>query len=701
MMRPPLISTDILFTLLSDMWDLESLALVLHEPLYGVEHDLGPQSRVGRVGVLLRRVAYAVCARDENHRARYPVCDAHGVVGGTRVHRHVRLAAPLRGLFEGARHAPVERRRRQGLALGAVGGHAASPCGLLCERGDVTGDATEALLVHSSDIERELRLSGDGVDEVRPQLHLPDRPDRAPSGLTRELLELEHALGRDEASVLAEIHGRRPGVVAPSANGDVGVDVARNRVYDAYAVRRILEYAGLLDVELDPPHKVVEDVDRILPPARLVAGLLGVFPERAPVVHRAELLAQVLLAHPLGDDAAAEEHLTEPGALFLQERDELQRETEPQLLVQAADLERRDDAHRAVVLSAVAVRVAVGADAEDPLSRGSVPGDERADRVLVMLEAQALELAYKVGEGVAVLGRVGVAPDRLMGARVFRPGQGLDVALYALGALRPVYANRFRGQFCPLLSLRRRGPAVTLRARCRMFPRSPPSSPPTGGAGSGGAGPCARRGGWRRSGRDPAGRSPSRRTRRWNARPPRPRSGTRAPPASSTLGPPTFRPLRTARARRPSPPPRARRSPPLPTSAGASRRPRARRGTARRGDPRRPPRGPPCACRPGAGRPWARPRRPNQPARRGRSGKWPGSRCGSSGRTGPGGSRRSRRRPCRAPSPPRPPPPVWPREGSPGRRPPAAWGCAWRPSPRPAPRGPPRGPGQKTSPLWC
>ena len=63
---------------------------------------------------------------------------------------------------------------------------------------------------------------------------------------------------------------------------------------------------------------------------------------------------------------------------------------EAELFVQSADLERGDDAHRPVVLAAVAVRVAVRADAEDLLSHGAIPGDERADRVLVMLEAEVL-----------------------------------------------------------------------------------------------------------------------------------------------------------------------------------------------------------------------------------------------------------------------------------------------------------------------
>ena len=123
------------------------------------------------------------------------------------------------------------------------------------------------------------------------------------------------------------------------------------------------------------------------PPLGLVPGLLRVLPEAATVVDRAERLAQLLLGDALEHDAAPEQHLSEAGALLLEERDELQRQVEAELRVQAADLERRDDAHRPVVLAAVAVRVAVGADAERLLPARPVARDERPDRIFEDLEA--------------------------------------------------------------------------------------------------------------------------------------------------------------------------------------------------------------------------------------------------------------------------------------------------------------------------
>src|ERR687898_541294 len=113
-----------------------------------------------------------------------------------------------------------------------------------------------------------------------------------------------------------------------------------------------------------------------------------VLPEAAPVVYGAKLLAQLLLRHPLRDDAAPQQHLAEARAFFSEKRDELKRKTEPKLLIEAADLKRGYDAHRAVVLAAVAVRVAVRADAEHLLARREVPGDERPHGILIVFETQ-------------------------------------------------------------------------------------------------------------------------------------------------------------------------------------------------------------------------------------------------------------------------------------------------------------------------
>ena len=112
-------------------------------------------------------------------------------------------------------------------------------------------------------------------------------------------------------------------MVAAPLYPDVGVDVAGDRVHDADPLAGVLQHAGLLDVHLDPAREVVEHVDRLAPAARLVPGGLGVLPEAPAVVDRAKPLAQVLLGHPLEHDPAAEQHLPEPRALLLEERDQL------------------------------------------------------------------------------------------------------------------------------------------------------------------------------------------------------------------------------------------------------------------------------------------------------------------------------------------------------------------------------------------
>ena len=109
---------------------------------------------------------------------------------------------------------------------------------------------------------------------------------------------------------------------------------------------------------------------------------------------------------------------------------------------QPADLERRADAERAVVLAAVAVRVAMRADAEGGRIRRDVGGDQRADRVLPDGEADLLELGREVRERVAVDVGVGVAADGAVAERVVRAREGLDVALDARPRALPVDAFR-------------------------------------------------------------------------------------------------------------------------------------------------------------------------------------------------------------------------------------------------------------------
>ena len=280
-------------------------------------------------------------------------------------------------------------------------------------------------------VEREAHAAGDDVDQARLHLDLADRADDAAAELVREALELDDRLGRRDRGVEAEVHRRRAGVVGAAAEVQIAVDVADDRLDDPESRAGVLQDAALLDVHLDPAGQVVERVDRLAPARGLVAGRLGGVPERDAVLV-ADRLAQLLLADALQHDPRAEQHLPEARALLLEERDQPQREVVARLGGQAADLERRADAERAVVLAAVAVRVAVRADAERGRVRRDVGRDQRADRVLPDAEKPiALELAREVGERVAVDGGVGVAADRAVAERVVGAREGLDVALDA------------------------------------------------------------------------------------------------------------------------------------------------------------------------------------------------------------------------------------------------------------------------------
>ena len=266
----------------------------------------------------------------------------------------------------------VHRRRRQRLPLRVLGAHPALAAAL-CAANAAMSRATAAVDASSS----APRMSSEKRTRLAIALISPGSTSISPIGADRSLAPRARASrsssrtvsASDQRRVEPEIHRRRAGVVAAAVDDDVRVDVAGDGVDDADPVAGVLEHPRLLDVHLDPAGEPVQHGAALAPARGLVARVLGVLPEAAAVVDRAEPLLQVLLGDPLRDDPAAEQHLAEARALLLEERDQLQRQAEAELRVQAADLERGDDAHRPVVLAAVPVRVAVRADAEGGLAR--------------------------------------------------------------------------------------------------------------------------------------------------------------------------------------------------------------------------------------------------------------------------------------------------------------------------------------------
>ena len=193
-----------------------------------------------------------------------------------------------------------------------------------------------------------------------------------------------------------------------------------------------------------------------------------------------------------------EQHLSEARALLLEEGDELEGQVEPELGVQPAHLERRDHAHRPVVLAAVSVRVAVRADPEDLLTGRTVACDERADRVLGDVEAELAQRRGEVVERRAVDVRVRVAPDRLVGERVRGTCERLDVSLDPGCAPLPVDCSHDRTLLrVPTAPFRPQAgscsdtdapPRNDLRAG--LCPRRPPSARARSGEQSLGPGPA-------------------------------------------------------------------------------------------------------------------------------------------------------------------------------------------------------------------
>jgi len=217
----------------------------------------------------------------------------------------------------------------------------------------------------------------------------------APVG--RPAVALEHA-----GEVLAQDH---LGVVVPAPGGDQvhGRVLARERPQPCLAA-------------VDPPARLIRSHDRALSDA-LDQRQVG-------------RLEPSCLARDRSHDPTRRD--LDPGDKRKRASGLLRRE--PQLLVQAADLEGGDDAHRAVVAAAVPVRVAMRADAECGLAGRAVSRDECPHRILGDLEADRFELPPEVVERVPVDVRVGVAADRLLRERVLRAGQRLDVALDPVGA---------------------------------------------------------------------------------------------------------------------------------------------------------------------------------------------------------------------------------------------------------------------------
>ena len=153
----------------------------------------------------------------------------------------------------------------------------------------MSGRRRRDLLVRTPRMSREKRTRWDDVDQARAGPRLAGRADRAllPAARTsRSSSRIESASGSPGSS--RKSIGVAPAWSPRPCTVDVGVHIAGYRRHDPDPVPRVLQHASLLDVHLDPTREVVEDVQRLAPEVRPVAGLLRVLPEAAAIVDRAK-----------------------------------------------------------------------------------------------------------------------------------------------------------------------------------------------------------------------------------------------------------------------------------------------------------------------------------------------------------------------------------------------------------------------------
>src|SRR5581483_2967641 len=196
------------------------------------------------------------------------------------------------------------------------------------ERHNLSPCHLDLLIVHPAEVKGESRFTWHDVDDPRTKRDLTHRANRPVTGSASYSLDLNYGLGGDDTRIVSRIHRCRAGMIRPTLNRDVGMDVAGNSTDDSDARAGIFKNLPLLYVELDPADEVLEDVMCFPPILRPIAGRRGMLPERTAVVSRPNPLAKVFFGDRLGNDPASEQQLPEPRTLFFKEADDLQGELE-------------------------------------------------------------------------------------------------------------------------------------------------------------------------------------------------------------------------------------------------------------------------------------------------------------------------------------------------------------------------------------
>ncbi len=423
----------------------------------GVGEDLGAEHDIRLAGVLGPMVADAVDAGDEHHPGAQLVRDDLRVVAGAARHaqmrrRRVPLGGGLDRLLEHAVHRPrldLRHRRDLGAArpgLIALGDHLVKR---RLERGEVGRIDVAELHLHVGAARHD-------AGRVGVEQDAPDRPHRARAGERgKAVVDARRQPHHRDPGILAPRHLGRAGMVLLTRQRDHEIADADDRLDDPDAAAGRFERVALLDMRFE-----VADITRGIDLLTLPAGEPGLF-QRLGERHAVAALAggELVLADRRGERAAAEHLAVMP--LLVGPGDRI--DAEPVAIriggEGARQLDRVDDAERAVEPAAIGLRLAVRAD-QQTAAGGMVAAKDIADAVDLGNEAGGGEL---LGEPMArgdVVGRIGRAMHA--GLVASELGQPLQIRHHPL-AIDPRHVLRPSRQ--PVSELTR-APGEPGAARC-------------------------------------------------------------------------------------------------------------------------------------------------------------------------------------------------------------------------------------------
>mmetsp|Transcript_20774 Transcript_20774/g.52362 ORF Transcript_20774/g.52362 Transcript_20774/m.52362 type:complete len:345 (+) Transcript_20774:211-1245(+) len=208
-------------------------------------------AHVLRGGVLVRAVADAAAAGDEDHGGGRDAGHEEGVVVGAAHHLGVADAHLLdRGLSR-LQDRGAAGSRRVGVEHLQLDGCASAGSNLVGRVLDLLHHAVAARLVNVAHIDLDLRISGNTVHGAREDLHQSSGCDGVDGACAeRGFLHSKRQLGGRQARILAERHQQRASMAAVAHEADLEGGGRRDGGDDADVGAVVLQVGSLLDVEL-------------------------------------------------------------------------------------------------------------------------------------------------------------------------------------------------------------------------------------------------------------------------------------------------------------------------------------------------------------------------------------------------------------------------------------------------------------------